>query len=139
MDVTAQVALLERRGLSFADKSRAEEFLLRENYYAVVNGYKDAFIDRQATNLAHDDRYAQGTSFEDLMLIYTFDKSLRAETIRVLLDAETCMKTDTIYAFCNVFRGADDYLVRGILRVLVSSCDKNRFPVHTPVTYNRCA
>jgi abortive infection bacteriophage resistance protein len=69
MDVTAQVALLERRGLSFADKSRAEEFLLRENYYAVVNGYKDAFIDRQATNLAHDDRYAQGTSFEDLMLI----------------------------------------------------------------------
>ena len=66
--MTAQVALLERRGLSFADKGRAEEFLLRENYYAVVNGYKDAFIDRQATNLALDDRYAQGTSFEDLML-----------------------------------------------------------------------
>lgn len=109
-DVTAQVSLLERRGLSFADRSRAEEFLLRENYYVVVNGYKDAFIDRQAANLAHDDRYALGTSFEDLMLVYTFDKSLRAETIRVLLDAEACMKTDTIYAFCDVFRGADDYL-----------------------------
>lgn len=44
------------------------------------------------------------------MLIYTFDKSLRAETICVLLDAEACMKTDTIYALCDVFRGADDYL-----------------------------
>lgn len=109
-DVSTQVAILERRGLTVSDRGEAERFLLRENYYSVVNGYKDAFIDRQATNLAGEDRFVSGTSFDDFMLVYTFDKALRSETIRILLDAEACMKTATIYAFCDAHHGADDYL-----------------------------
>ena len=63
MTVDEQIRLIEERGLVFADKERAASFLLREGYYAVINGYKDAFIDKQATNLAHDDRYKEGLPF----------------------------------------------------------------------------
>lgn len=44
--VEEQVAILKSRGISFVDEKQAEAFLLRENYYAVVNGYKDAFLDK---------------------------------------------------------------------------------------------
>lgn len=61
--VDDQIELLESRGVVFKDKQRAARFLLRENYYAVVNGYKDAFIDKQETNIAGEDRYRIGTTF----------------------------------------------------------------------------
>jgi hypothetical protein len=43
---------LRSRGLGISDQNRAAAFLLRENYHAVVNGYKDAFLDLEASNLA---------------------------------------------------------------------------------------
>jgi len=38
-----QVALLQSRGLVVDDIAEAERFLLFENYYNVVNGYKELF------------------------------------------------------------------------------------------------
>ena len=49
--VEEQIAILESRGIHFSNKKDAARFLLKENYYAVVNGYKDAFLDKQKTNL----------------------------------------------------------------------------------------
>lgn len=108
--VDEQVAILEARGVLVHDESAAAEFLLRENYYAVVNGYKDAFLDRQATNLAGEDRYKSGATFEGFQTVYRFDKALRDETMSILLEAEAAMKTATVYAFCSVHGGPDDYL-----------------------------
>lgn len=108
--VEDQIALLKQRGVTFSDEQAAASFLLRDNYYAVVNGYKDAFIDVQATNIACDDRYRAGTAFEDFELLYRFDKDLRTETMKVMLDAESCMKTATVYAFCEVHGEVDAYL-----------------------------
>lgn len=105
-----QIELLESRGIVFGDKTRAAQFLLRENYYAVVNGYKDAFIDKQATNIAGEDRYREGTTIESLMFVYLFDRMLRNVTMSVLLEAETTLKTSVVYAFCSVHRGVEDYL-----------------------------
>lgn len=108
--VEDQVAILKSRGIVFADEEEAEAFLLRENYYAVVNGYKDAFLDKQATNLAGEDRYPQGLSFEALMFAYLFDRILRRSTISVLLEAETNVKTAVTYAFCEVHTEPEAYL-----------------------------
>lgn len=72
--VEQQIAILESRGVSFQDEGYAASFLLRENYYAVVNGYKDALIDKQETNLAKEDRYVRGTDFRHFELMYEFDK-----------------------------------------------------------------
>ncbi|MCH4082688.1 MAG: hypothetical protein LKE92_11325 [Atopobiaceae bacterium] len=50
--IDEQVEILRSRGLGISDQNRAAAFLLRENYHAVVNGYKDAFLDLEASNLA---------------------------------------------------------------------------------------
>lgn len=108
--VDEQVEILISRGLEVSDRDAAAAFLLRENYYAVVNGYKDLFLDMEATNLAGEDRYRKGSSFESLRLIFDFDKKLRDATMAILLDAESAMRTATVYAFCSVHGGPDDYL-----------------------------
>lgn len=108
--VDQQVEILKSRGVAFDDEERAKAFLLRENYYAVVNGYKDILLDKQSSNLAGEDRYLPGISFRDFELIYTFDKALRNATMSLLLDAENAMKTAVVYAFCSQHGGSDDYL-----------------------------
>lgn len=75
-----------------------------------MNGYKDAFIDKQETNIAGEDRYQIGTTFESFMFVYLFDRMLRNTTMDVLLEAETALKTSVIYAFCSVHQGVEDYL-----------------------------
>ena len=102
--VEEQIEILKRRGIVFSDERLAAAFLLRENYYAVVNGYKDAFLDKQASNLAGEDKYPQGLPFEALMFAYLFDRVLRRLTISVLLEAETNVKTAIAYSFCEACR-----------------------------------
>lgn len=108
--IDEQIEKLEKRGIHFLDKSEDARFLLREGYYTVINGYKDVFIDREATNLAGDDRYPQGLPFEYFKFLYTFDTLLRRNAMSVLLDAESAMKTCAVYAFCDKHRKPDAYL-----------------------------
>lgn len=108
--VEEQVGILESRGVHFSDKEDAARFLLRENYYVVINGYKDAFLDKEKTNLSRKDCYKEGTKFESFKRVYVFDKALRDETMNVLLEAESSMKTATVYAFCEEHGGVDEYL-----------------------------
>lgn len=108
--VEEQIEILKRRGIVFSNERHAAAFLLRENYYAVVNGYKDAFLDKQASNLAGEDKYPQGLPFEALMFAYLFDRVLRRLTISVLLEAETNVKTAIAYSFCEIHAGSEDYL-----------------------------
>ncbi len=46
LTVTEQVDLLIQRGMIVYDKKDAERFLIQNNYYSIVNGYKDIFIDK---------------------------------------------------------------------------------------------
>lgn len=108
--VEQQIEILKSRNVTFGNEARARVFLLRESYYVVVNGYKDALIDKERTNLACEDRFLPGTSFRHFELIYTFDKSLRNETMALLLDAESAMKTAVMYSFCFYYGGEDSYL-----------------------------
>ena len=108
--VEQQIAILKSRGVSFQDEGYAASFLLRENYYAVVNGYKDALIDKQETNLAKEDRYVRGTDCRHFELMYEFDKRLRDNTMALLLDCENLMKNAVVYSFCSIHQGQDDCL-----------------------------
>lgn len=108
--VGGQIEILKRRGVAFADERDAERFLLKEGYYAVVNGYKDAFVDKQASDIAGEDRYSEGTTFDMLKQAYLYDRRLRAITAPALLEAEAALKTALVYAFCEVHPGGEDYL-----------------------------
>lgn len=75
MTVSDQVELLSRRGLK--TDSRTAWVLEREGYYSVINGYKGPFLDTKQTQEAGDDRYRDGTSFNDVYTLYIFDRNLR--------------------------------------------------------------
>lgn len=106
--IEEQIALLESRGMTTDD--RTPSILLREGYYQVVNGYKDPFIDEEATRSAGDDRYKEGTSFTDLYSLFRFDRDLRELTFHYLVRVEAVVRTIVSYTFAEAHPGIDDYL-----------------------------
>ena len=108
LDKDEQTRLLERRGvLCDGDTPRV---LLREGYYAVVNGYKGPFLDKGATEAAGDDRYLEGTSFSDLYALFRFDRELRALTFRHLMVVEGTLRSVLSYSFCERHPTTEAYL-----------------------------
>ncbi len=106
-----QVSLLELRGMEI--DIDAETLLMRNGYYSIVNGYKDPFIDANATNAAGDDRFRPGTKFSDLYSLFCFDRDLRERTFHYLIRAEATMRTACSYVFSDRHRGPGTYLVQG--------------------------
>ncbi len=108
--IAEQVAILESRGMVVGPE--AHVVLLRENYYSVVNGYKDPFLDKDAMQERPDDVYVEGTEFGWLYSLFRFDRELRQITFSYLIRAEAALKTATVYAFCESHQGPSDYLDR---------------------------
>lgn len=106
--IDEQVALLGRRGLVCGEGTR--ETLLREGYYAVINGYNQPFIDEDASMSAADDRFVSGTTFADVYALCVFDRDLRSVTFRALMEVESTMRSLLAYCFCEVHKGVEDYL-----------------------------
>ena len=60
------VKILRNKNVSIskgAQGSRVVKILTHENYYNVVNGYKDLFIDHTVTSR---EQYRAGTTFEEI-------------------------------------------------------------------------
>lgn len=97
------IALMDSRGLK-TDKNTG--FILkREGYYAVVNGYKDLFIDASAKqSAAGEDRYKEGTEFTELYSLFVMDRHLRNILFRYITLAEATLKTVATYEFCAVHK-----------------------------------
>lgn len=102
--------ILESRNVIINDKEFAKRILGRESYYAVINGYKDPFIDTYETKRRGEDYYKDGTTFEDFWMFYQVDVSLRSRTRDILMVAEAAMKTATVYSFCFYHHEANSYL-----------------------------
>lgn len=103
-----QVAIFESRGLSMPEY--AAYALLGEDYYCVVNGYKEPFLDKEASAEAGHDVYAEGTGFGDLYGLFLFDRDLRNLTFKYLLKAEARVRSVAAYTFSEAYRELDAYL-----------------------------
>lgn len=102
------MSILVRRGV--ACDGNTPLALLRDGYYAIVNGYKAPFLDRDASAAAGEERYVAGTCFDDLYGLFSYDRSLRAATFRYLMTVETLMRSLMSYSFCEVHRATEAYL-----------------------------
>jgi abortive infection bacteriophage resistance protein len=69
--------------------------LYYENYYYVINGYKDIFI----SSTLPSEAYRPGTTFKEILALYTFDRKLREMLLPELLRIEHTIKSSIIYAF----------------------------------------
>ena len=52
--------------------AKVKKILERENYYSVINGYKDPFIQTSSNN----ETFISNTQFENLYTLFTFDRNV---------------------------------------------------------------
>lgn len=89
--------ILASRGVEITPDTAS--ILRREGYYSVVNGYKDLYLDRRASNESGEDAYYPGTTFDDLYELFTFDRRLRQTLFRYFAKAEATLKTQCSYQY----------------------------------------
>ena len=104
------VELLESRNVETDGDTAA--ILRRESYYAIVNGYKDSFLDRESMESSPGDVYKEGTTFKQIYDLFLFDRDVRSAIFPFLTKAEAIMKNAVVYAFCEAHPETESYLDR---------------------------
>ncbi len=106
-----QLNILRSRGMVIgkgSQGSRVMRILERENYYNVINGYKELFLASKATPTA-DEVYKAGVTFDEVYALYQFDRELRNIYLKYLLKLENTFKTVISHEFSARY-GHDNYL-----------------------------
>ncbi len=93
--IDEQIKILQSRNVLVTNINLARRVLQYENYYYVINGYKDPFINSTIPN----DFYRPGTTFLEILSLYSFDRRLREIILPELLRIEHCVKARIIDIF----------------------------------------
>lgn len=86
-----QISILRDKGLIIKDVDKAENLLLRENYF-FINGYRHIFIKSNK-----DKTFIKGTTFDELYAVFQFDRSFRNILFKNLLIVENNLKSVMSY------------------------------------------
>lgn len=106
-----QLAILKSRGLIVEDAAAARRVLSRDNYYALIDGYKEPFLERDETkNPYGEELYEAGTTFGHILALYQFDRKLRLLVLGELLKFERSIKSKLAYRFSERFPEVDSFL-----------------------------
>jgi len=102
-----QIEILKNRGLIIPDEQQTQikEFLKLENYYNVINGYKDLFLSDHNPNL-----FKPNTAFHDIYTLHQLDRNFRRLLLPDLLIFETNLKSLLAYHFSRSLPTCDSYL-----------------------------
>lgn len=103
-----QLQILRNRGLLIPEDSRAKKSLEKNNYYNVINGYKDLFLDNSMSLPGHE-CFKPGTKFTEIAALFEFDRELRIVFLKQILRAENNLKSEIAYAFSKT-HGHDNFL-----------------------------
>lgn len=103
----SQLHKLRARGLIISDDAEAKRIIEMENYYNLINGYKQPFLNSNYTG--PDEQYLPGTRFEEIYALYLFDRELRNIFIRYILEIENNIKSVLAHDFSGKY-GHDNYL-----------------------------
>lgn len=88
-----QIALLAARNLQIDDQERAKRYLESVSYYR-LSGYMFHLQDKQDGTV-----FKAGTSFGDIINLYTFDKKLRCIFLEYLERIEVCFRTRVLNCY----------------------------------------
>lgn len=89
LTVEQQIDLLESRGMTIPDRARAAHYLTHINYYR-LRAYWLPF-EECAGDVDH--RFCAGTSFEDSLALYLFDRKLRLLVMDAVERVEVAVRT----------------------------------------------
>lgn len=105
-----QIKILRNRGMYIPfgnDASKVIKVLERENYYNVINGYKDIFLERDQVSMRiiKPEVFKKGTTFDQVSSLYYFDRELRNLCLKYMLKIESSLKSIISYRFSEKFKG----------------------------------
>ena len=105
MELNQLLTTLSSRGMVIKkghQSARVLHTLEMENYYNVINGYKELFISSPAT-ATDDEVYKAGTTFDEVYSLYSFDRDLRNIYLRYLLKIENSIKSVISHEFSKLY------------------------------------
>lgn len=106
-----QMGILRNRGMVVPTNGQPKRFLEQENYYNVINGYKDLFLKKDANGRPIvPEEYLSGTQFNELKSLFLFDRELRILFLKYLLIFENSIKTTISHIFANNYPRKNSYL-----------------------------
>lgn len=104
--IDEQIDILKSRNIIIDDYDKAYTLLSKNNYYYLINGYKDLFIDFTSKK----EKYINGTKLHELYALYGFDKDIKISFLKYLLLIENEIDTYIAYEFSKSY-GHKNYLV----------------------------
>lgn len=104
--IEEQIELLQNRNLHIENEETAKAILLNNNYYYLINGYKDLFLNRKSTA----EKFSNGTNLEEIYSLYEFDRKIRIIFLEYILLIERKIDTYIAYEFSKNY-GHKDYLI----------------------------
>lgn len=107
LTIEEQFDLLKSRRLIIDENAKI--ILARENYYSLINGYKDIFLDRDMMRKKPDDVYKDGVSFMNIYSLFLFDRDLRNITFKYIVIVESWLKTAIVHIFCKRHSDTEAY------------------------------
>lgn len=101
-----QIEILKSRNIIIDDYDKAYKMLSKNNYYYLINGYKDLFIDWTSK----EEKYIENTKLEEIYEVYEFDKNIKINFLKYLLLIENEIDTYIAYEFSMAY-GHKNYLI----------------------------
>ena len=102
--IDEQLDILKSKGLAIEDYDRAKEILLRENYF-FLNGYRSPLL------ISGSKRFIDGSTFEELYALFSFDRYFRNIIFKNLLIVENNYKSIFSYVLSKKYGYKEkDYL-----------------------------
>ena len=103
--IDEQIEILKDKGLIINDEEKTKNILLRENYF-FINGYRHVFM-----KPSDNKRFIEGSTFEELYALFSFDRNLRNIMFKYLLIVENNLKSIFSYHLSSQYGYKEkDYL-----------------------------
>lgn len=91
--IQEQIKILRDRGLTITDEKTAELMLLNYNYYR-LSGY--------SLTLRKNNHFSKGSTFDQIMQIYFFDRELKLLILNYLEEIEIALRTQIAYTLGEI-------------------------------------
>ena len=115
--IDEQIEILRSKGMVFEDYDKAREILMRENYF-FLNGYRSPFL------MNGTKRFIEGTTFEELYSLFTFDRFFRNIIFKNVLIVENNYKSIYSYVLSKKYGYKEKYYLN--INNFDRSKEKNR-------------
>lgn len=104
--INEQINILKNKNLDIKDLLNAKLLLTNNNYYYLINGYKDLFLDKNKKK----ETFLKGTNLEEIYNLYEFDRKIRVIFLEYILLIERKIDTYIAYEFSKNY-GYKNYLI----------------------------